>query len=140
MEGLEMEPRKVRIALGIVTNKDGEVLIIQRKKQEKGAGHAVLHWAFPGGKVEDGETISEATKREVLEETGYTVEVEREISSREHPQFPVYVYYSACKVTSRQPLEKSDREVNQIKWVKPKDLQDIFTTDFDEKVKKFLNV
>ena len=33
-------------------------------------------WEFPGGRVEEGETIPHALEREVFEETGITVRVE----------------------------------------------------------------
>ncbi|KGX91638.1 DNA mismatch repair protein MutT [Pontibacillus halophilus JSM 076056 = DSM 19796] len=42
--------------------------------------HRVLsdnHWTLPGGRVVMGETGSESLKREMLEELGYTVEVDR---------------------------------------------------------------
>lgn len=32
-------------------------------------------WEMPGGKIEDGEGVEEAAKREYLEESGYDVEV-----------------------------------------------------------------
>ena len=46
------------------------VLLIKR-------GHAPLkgQWSLPGGGVETGETLEQAIAREVLEETGLTIEV-----------------------------------------------------------------
>ncbi len=34
------------------------------------------HWGIPGGYVEPGESVMEATRREVMEETGYHIDVE----------------------------------------------------------------
>lgn len=50
--------------------KGDEVLLIQR-------GRAPLkgHWSIPGGKVERGERIEDAVKREIEEETGVKVEI-----------------------------------------------------------------
>ena len=51
------------VAVGIL-KKDGKVLICQRKK----GGRYELKWEFPGGKVEQGETIEQCLRRELREE------------------------------------------------------------------------
>lgn len=48
---------------------EGRLLLVQRGR-EPGRGK----WSFPGGHMELGETVFEATRREVLEETGIAVE------------------------------------------------------------------
>ena len=42
-------------------------------------------WSVPGGKVEPGETFEVAAAREVLEETGITVRIERELGTLDRP-------------------------------------------------------
>jgi ADP-ribose pyrophosphatase YjhB (NUDIX family) len=54
----------------VIWNADGQVLLIRRTKAP-GAGH----WSLPGGKVERGETLEQALRREVREETGLEVEI-----------------------------------------------------------------
>jgi 8-oxo-dGTP pyrophosphatase MutT (NUDIX family) len=44
-------------------------------------------WVLPGGRREAGETSEEAAAREVHEETGYTVELERAVGDYCRPQF-----------------------------------------------------
>ena len=52
----------------VVQDAAGRLLMIRRGH----APHAGL-WSVPGGRVEDGETLEQAVRREVLEETGLLV-------------------------------------------------------------------
>jgi 8-oxo-dGTP diphosphatase len=56
--------KRFRAVAAAIIERHGRVLICQRKK---GARHE-LKWEFPGGKVEPGETPSQALKRELAEE------------------------------------------------------------------------
>ena len=53
----------------VVTDAEGRLLMIKRG-HEPAAGL----WSIPGGRIEPGETDAEALVREMLEETGLTVE------------------------------------------------------------------
>jgi 8-oxo-dGTP diphosphatase len=60
-------PRHSVSVTAIVTREDGRVLVIKRDDDGR--------WVPPGGVLELAETPQEACAREVLEETGYRVEV-----------------------------------------------------------------
>jgi len=55
-----------QIAIAVIVNKQGEILISQRQHAADQGGL----WEFPGGKVESGETVEEALQRELNEELG----------------------------------------------------------------------
>lgn len=55
--------------VAVVLDQDGRVLLIHRTDNDR--------WALPGGGHDLGEPIRHTVVREVLEETGYDVEVER---------------------------------------------------------------
>lgn len=59
----------LHIAVGVLTNEVGEVLIAQRPAGKAGAGE----WEFPGGKRHPGETVVDALTRELREELGIEV-------------------------------------------------------------------
>jgi len=57
-----------QIAVGAVIIENDKVLLGLRK-------HEPGQWAIPGGKVEPGETLHEALKREIREETNLEIDV-----------------------------------------------------------------
>ncbi|WP_223701462.1 NUDIX domain-containing protein [Sutcliffiella deserti] len=56
---------------GIVKTEDGRWLVVKKRY-----GGLKDKWSFPAGFVEANETVDEAVKREVMEETGIEVNVE----------------------------------------------------------------
>ena len=64
----------------VVTQGHGRLLLIKRG-HEPGAGL----WSLPGGRIEPGETDAEALVREMLEETGLTVEPGRLLGRVQRP-------------------------------------------------------
>lgn len=62
------EPVVVPCVGAVVLDASGRLLLIRRGHEP----HAGL-WSLPGGRVEAGETLEQAVRREVLEETGLLV-------------------------------------------------------------------
>lgn len=73
-----MALRTVRVVAAII-EREGRVLATQR-----GYGDYAGGWEFPGGKVEPGETREQAIVREINEELGAAIVVERLITTVEH--------------------------------------------------------
>jgi len=64
------EPRRpVDVAVGVLLDGDGNFLLTSRPAGKVYAGY----WEFPGGKVEAGESIETALRRELHEELGITI-------------------------------------------------------------------
>ncbi len=64
-------PPIVEVAVAVVTRADGAFLLASRPEGKPYAGY----WEFPGGKVNPGEPLFHALRRELLEELGITVEL-----------------------------------------------------------------
>ncbi len=59
-------PVHIIAAAGIVINEKNEILMVKNPRRG---------WEFPGGQVEVGESVINAVRREILEETGIDAEV-----------------------------------------------------------------
>ena len=83
----------------------GERILLQQRAIEPGLGR----WSFPSGFVERGEQLEDAAKREVLEETGIAVELDRLVgiySQQGHPV--VLVVYEGHPISGElRPSEES---------------------------------
>jgi len=67
-ERSSLYPRHPRVAVGAFVFKNNRVLLVKR-----GRPPSVGLWAIPGGNMKLGETLQQATEREILEETGLTI-------------------------------------------------------------------
>lgn len=57
------------VAVGVLIAPDGRFLLTSRPPGKVYEGY----WEFPGGKLEAGETVAEALRRELIEEIGITI-------------------------------------------------------------------
>ena len=79
-----------RIAVFALIFDDGRVLLAHRRD--------IDWWNLPGGGMEIGETVEEAVRREVREETGLEVQVERLVGVYSKPQKQEVVLTFRCRV------------------------------------------
>lgn len=61
--------RVVDVAVGLLINPLGEFLMTTRPEGKVYSGY----WEFPGGKLEAGESVAQALRRELQEEIGITI-------------------------------------------------------------------
>ncbi len=64
-----MSKTRPLVLMGVLLRPDGDFLLTSRPEGKVYAGY----WEFPGGKVEPGETIEQALRRELIEEIGLTI-------------------------------------------------------------------
>jgi ADP-ribose pyrophosphatase YjhB (NUDIX family) len=81
-----MTPQRLRLAAYAVCLRQDRLLLARYVSPDR----AQRHWTLPGGKVEHAEDPYDAVVREVAEETGYQVEVERLLGVDSRPR---HVYW-----------------------------------------------
>jgi mutator protein MutT len=122
-------PDRPIVAVGAVILDGDRVLLIQRGREPmKGA------WSLPGGAVEVGETLDAALAREVLEETGLSVEVGPVVEVLDRVQFDAdgrveyhYVIIDyLCRVFAGSAASGSD--ARDVRWVRVDDLDELRVT------------
>jgi 8-oxo-dGTP diphosphatase len=102
----------MHVAVGILRNPLGEILIAQRPQGKYKAGL----WEFPGGKVESMETVFHALQREFEEELGVTVETAEPWMQFQHDYTDRIVLLDVWNVI-RFSGEPQGREGQSIQWV-----------------------
>jgi 8-oxo-dGTP diphosphatase len=105
-------PRKIiEVAVGVLLQADGRFLMTTRPEGKVYAGY----WEFPGGKIEAGETLEAALRRELQEEIGITIGTVQPWKTQlvDYPHALVRLHF--CKVNEWTGGFEM-REGQQMKW------------------------
>ena len=126
-----METKKAIRVVGAAIIDGDRLLVAQRPYSDK--TYKAYKWEFPGGKIESGETESDAIIREIHEELGCTVVVDDLLSEIEHeyPDFILWMTMCICHLESQSiPM---CLEHNSIKWITPDRFQELDWAAADER-------
>lgn len=116
--------KEVHVAVAVAVVNDAEVLIAKRPDDKHQGGL----WEFPGGKVEDGETVPAALVRELDEEVALPT-AESNMSELmqipfEYPDKKVFLDVYWVEVGINDALLAHGAEGQQVRWVKAHELSD----------------
>ena len=134
-------PDTPQVAVGAFVVKDNMVLLVKRNRPpSKGL------WAIPGGGVELGETLQEATEREVKEETGITIKARSpvyafdfiETDDNDSTRFHYVIVDLMADYISGQP--KAGDDASEARWITAQDMADLPISENTMKALKKLNL
>jgi len=116
----------ITVTCAIIVNDLKEIFVAQRSSEM----HLPLKWEFPGGKVDNGESLETCLKREIKEELDITIEIVQQLASNEHKYSDITIKLIPfiCLWT------KSDihlKEHAAYQWLHPKNLLDLDWAEAD---------
>ena len=114
----------LRAAGGVVV-REGRVLLVHRPKYDD--------WAFPKGKLEDGESWEAAALREVEEETGLSCELGAYIGSTRYPLREGMKEVRYFRMTTDGD-PRAQNEIDDVRWVSPAEAGELLSYDYDRQL------
>ena len=124
-----VDPATIHVAVGIVTNPAGAVLIARRPDRAHQGGL----WEFPGGKVEEGEPVEAALIRELHEELGIVVQAAEPWLWIRHAYPDKTVLLDVWRVTAYRG-EPHGREGQPLAWTTAATMADFAFPAADEPI------
>lgn len=131
--------RGIELVVSAVISRDnGDILLTRSAKWNN-------KWTLPGGHVEVGESLKDALRREILEETGLLVEPKEVAAVGElvgsadfhRPAHFVYIDF-ACEALS-DDIKLDGSELSEYVWVEPgQALTYDLAESFDETIEKYI--
>ncbi len=120
--------KSLRVACAII-EQNGKILAAQRSERMS----LPLKWEFPGGKINDDESVSGCLKREVREELGVEVMVHEQYPqvTYSYPEFTVTLYPYRCTISAGEIVL---HEHKSVVWVLPQELLGLDWADADRPI------
>lgn len=107
----------VHVAVGVIRDAAGRVLVAQRLPHQHLAGL----WEFPGGKLEPGESLADGMRREIREELGVEVSALAPLLRVEHNYPGKTVLLDVWRIT-RWSGDPHGAEGQPLRWLHPDDM------------------
>ena len=105
--------------VGIILKKDDQVLLIKRKNTDWGQGQ----WNFPGGLLEEGETLIQAAAREAREEVDVNINPEDlrlmhvlQVRKSATNTKDIFGFYFVATIWQETPVNNEPERHSEIGW------------------------
>ena len=135
---------KADFAAGGIVLDNNKILLVRNKKSEY-VDNSKSFWGFPKGHMEDGEAPKDAAKREVMEETGFIVELTN-VKPLVESRYEIFVDKEKVRKTVwffKMNIVKAfdsepDNEIEEVALVDYETALDLLTHKEDKKILKYV--
>ena len=117
--------KKIGVGVGVMILKEGKILLGKRSDDPEKADselHGEGTWTMPGGKMEFGESFEDAAAREVMEETGLSIDKKKikliSVANDRVEDAHFVTFGFLCEDFSGEPKVMEPEEITEWKWFK----------------------
>ena len=123
------------ILLGVIFDPAKRKILLGRRENDPYIKE--LTWVFPGGSLNYEEDLDAALKKKIKEKTGLDVKNLGAIFAKTYPEKKEFLYiYFLCEAVGGE--EKAADDLVELKWVKPEEVENYFTTSFHPHMKEYI--
>lgn len=123
--------------LGIIYDPNTKKILIGKRVDDPHLKD--LSWVFPGGRPDYKNDMDFNLKFEIKENTGLDVDVKKVVFAKTYPEKREFlsIYYH-CEPTSAGQKELTEGNLAELKWIKPSEVVNYFTTSIHPKILEYL--
>ncbi|MEP7204945.1 MAG: NUDIX hydrolase [Candidatus Saccharibacteria bacterium] len=123
--------------LGIIYDPDSKTILIGKRSDDPNLKG--LSWVFPGGRPDYRYDLEPNMQYEIKENTGLTVDVKHLVYAKTYPEKREFlsIYYH-CERDEESDNEQARGNLSELKWIRPTEVKDYFTTSLHPKVMEYL--
>ena len=115
----------------------GKYLLLKKKKDIH--PEHIDGWEVPGGKVKSGETLSQASQREIQEETGLSVKIVSELKPLRLETAGIKTYTHVYLAEAEEEKISLSSEHSAYIWIFPQEVDSLKKVIYKDLLKKYLN-
>lgn len=123
--------------LGIIYDPKTKHILIGRRVNDPHLKE--LTWVFPGGRPDYKVDLDDNLKKTIKEDTGLEINTSKVVFAKTYPEKREFmsIYYH-CEGNYAEGDEKPGGSLSELKWIRPTDITEYFTTSIHPKVFEYL--